>query len=124
MVEKSSSVINNCCDNNTERTAAYRLINNHRLEMDDIVGCLSSACSEGCEGLSHVLCLQDTTEIVFSHEGRLSLSDKDFGYGAGEHEKYCIFAHPGMALDASFKISQLFSPLLSTCEKRKIEKNV
>ena len=104
MVEKSSSVINFCCDNHTERIAAYRLINNHRLVMDDVVKCLSSACSAGCEGLSHVLCLQDTTEIVFSHEGRLSLADKDFGYGTSEHGKYCIFAHPGMVLDTSSRM--------------------
>ena len=104
MVEKNSSVINFCCDNHAERIAAYRLINNHRLVMDDVISSLSSACSSGCEGLSHVLCLQDTTEIIFSHEGRLSLDDKDFGYGTSEHEKYCIFAHPGMVLDASSRM--------------------
>ena len=104
MVEKSSSVINSCCENHTERVAAYRLINNPRLVMDDIVSSLSSACSAGCEGLSHVLCVQDTTEMVFSHEGRLSLDDKDFGYGTNEHGKFCIFAHPGMVLDASSRM--------------------
>lgn len=72
--------------------------------MDDVIISLSSACSSGCEGLSHVLCLQDTTEIIFSHEGRLSLDDKDFGYGTSEHGKYCIFAHPGMVLDASSRM--------------------
>lgn len=101
MVEKCSSVINFCCESASERVAAYRLINNHRLVMDDVVSCLSSACSSDCEGLSHVLCLQDTTEIVFSHGGRLSLADKDFGYGTSELGEYCIFAHPGMVLDAS-----------------------
>lgn len=104
MVEKNSSVINFCCESRAECAAAYRLINNHRLIMDDIVGSLSSACSAGCEGLSHVLCLQDTTEIVFRHEGRLSLDDSDFGYGTRESEKYCIFAHPGMVLDASSRM--------------------
>lgn len=104
MVEKNSSVINFCCENHTERVAAYRLVNNHRLVMEDVISSLSSACSAGCEGLSHVLCLQDTTEIVFSHGGRLSLDDKDFGYGTSEHEKYCIFAHPGMVLDASSRM--------------------
>lgn len=104
MVEKNSSVINFCCEDHAERVAAYRLINNPRLVMDDVVSSLSSACSSGCEGLSHVLCLQDTTEIIFSHEGRLSLDDKDFGYGTSEREKYCIFAHPGMVLDASSRM--------------------
>ena len=72
--------------------------------MEDIVSGLALDCSEGCEGLSHVLCLQDTTEIVFSHEGRLSLSDTDFGYGTSEHEKFCIFAHPGLVIDAASRM--------------------
>ena len=72
--------------------------------MEDMVSSLSSACSRGCEDLSHVLCLQDTTEIVFSHEGRLSLDDKDFGYGTSEKEKYCIFAHPGLVVDAASRM--------------------
>ena len=68
--------------------------------MEEMVNSLSGACARGCEGLSHVLCLQDTTEIVFSHGGRLSLDDKDFGYGTSEKEKFCIFAHPGLVVDA------------------------
>lgn len=104
MVEKCSGVINSCCENHAERTAAYRLINNSRLVMEDIVSSLSSACSRGCEDLSHVLCLQDTTEIVFSHEGRLSLDDKEFGYGTSEKEKYCIFGHPGLVVDAASRM--------------------
>ena len=72
--------------------------------MEDIVSSLSCACSRGCEDLSHVLCLQDTTEIVFSHEGRLSLDDKDFGYGTSEKEKYCIFGHPGLVVDAASRM--------------------
>ena len=101
MVFKKASIINSCCESASERVAAYRLINNPRLVMDDMVGSLSSTCARGCEGLSHVLCLQDTTEIVFSHEGRLSLEDKDFGYGTSEKEKFCIFAHPGLVVDAA-----------------------
>ena len=104
MVEKNSSVINFCCENASERVAAYRLINNSRLVLEEMVGSLSKACSKGCEDLSHVLCLQDTTEIVFSHEGRLSLDDKDFGYGTSEKEKFCIFAHPGLVVDAASRM--------------------
>ena len=104
MVEKGSSIIHFCCESHAERAAAYRLINNGRLVMEDIVSGLALDCSEGCEGLSHVLCLQDTTEIVFSHEGRLSLSDTDFGYGTSEHEKFCIFAHPGLVIDAASRM--------------------
>lgn len=109
MVEKNSSVINFCCQSASEAIAAYRLMNNPRLVMEDMVSCLSSACSRGCESLSHVLCIQDTTEIVFSHDGRLSLEDKDLGYGTSESEKFCIFAHPCMVVDADSRMPVGFS---------------
>ena len=56
-----------------------------------------------------MLCIQDTTEIVFSHEGRLSLEDKDLGYGTSEKEHYCIFAHPCMVVDADSRMPVGFS---------------
>jgi len=111
MVEKNSSVINFCCESHAERAAAYRLINNNRLTVDSLVISLSNSCSEACKGLSHVLCLQDTTEISFSHKGRLSLSDEDFGYGTNEHEDFCIFAHPGLVVDAASRMPLGFGHL-------------
>ena len=104
MVEKGSSVIHFCCESHAEQAAAYRLINNSRLVMEDVICSLACSCSEGCEGLSHVLCLQDTTEMVFSHEGRLCVSDTDFGYGTSEYEKFCIFSHPGLVIDAASRM--------------------
>lgn len=68
--------------------------------MEEIVSRLSKNCAQGCSGLSHVLCIQDTTEVVFHHSGRLSHEDKDFGYGTSEYNEYSIFAHPSMVVDA------------------------
>ena len=105
MVEKGSSVINSCCENHAERIAAYRLINNHRVLVEDIVSAVSSECSQLCLANSHVLCIQDTTELCYdSHQGRLSLDDKDFGYGTGKSEKFCIFAHPTLVVDADSRM--------------------
>ena len=109
MVAKKSSIINNCCENGSDRIAAYRLINNGRLVMDEVIDCLAKNCAQGCSGLSHVLCIQDTTEVVFSHEGRLSLDDRDFGYGTSESEQYCIFCHPCMVVDAESRMPVGFS---------------
>ena len=109
MVEKNSSIINFCCQSASERVAAYRLLNNGKLVMEDMISSLSSACARGCEDLSHVLCIQDTTEIVFSHDGRLSLEDKDLGYGTSEKEQFCIFAHPCMVVDADSRMPVGFS---------------
>ena len=109
MVAKGTSIINNCCENNTERVAAYRLIKNKRLTMEEMVQSLAKSCSRGCSDLSHVLCIQDTTEVVFSHSGRLSIKDKDFGYGTSEHDQYCIFAHPCLVVDADSRMPVGFS---------------
>ena len=109
MVEKNSSIINKCCEDGSERIAAYRLINNSRLAMDEMIDCLAKNCAQGCSCLSHVLCIQDTTEVAFSHEGRLSLDDKDFGYGTSESGQYCIFAHPCMVVDAASRMPVGFS---------------
>ena len=104
MVEKNSSIINSCCESHAERVGAYRLLGNPKLVVEDMVGCLSRSCSQECEGLSHVLCIQDTTEIVFSHGGRLSLDDKDFGYGTNEKSQFCIFAHPCIVVAADARM--------------------
>lgn len=105
MVEKNSSVINSCCESHAERTAAYRLLGNPRLVINDMTAALSRACSSGCSGLRHVLCIQDTTELDYTgHSGRLSLSDKDFGYGTNKLEKFTIFAHPCLVVDAESRM--------------------
>ena len=109
MVEKNSSIINFCCQGPSEAIAAYRLMNNSRLVVEDMASSLSIACARGCEALSHVLCIQDTTEIVFSHDGRLSLDDRDLGYGTSYKEQYCIFAHPCMVVDADSRMPVGFS---------------
>ena len=105
MVEKNSAVINSCCESHAERVAAYRLVGNHRLLINDMTDALSKACSSGCSGLRHVLCIQDTTELDYtSHSGRLSSEDKDFGYGTNKLEKFTIFAHPCLVVDADSRM--------------------
>ena len=123
MVAKQSSIINNCCENSSERIAAYRLINNKKLTMEEIVSSLAKDCAQGCSGLSHVLCIQDTTEVVFSHTGRLSLEDKDFGYGTSEYNQYSIFAHPCMVVEASSRMPVGFSHMRVWSRDRAQERN-
>ena len=105
MVEKNSSVINSFCESHAERIAAYRLLSNSRLVINDMVETLSKDCSSHCKDLMHVLCIQDTTEIDYtSHSGRLSLEDKDFGYGTNKLEEFTIFAHPCLVVDADSRM--------------------
>ena len=123
MLAKKSSIINNCCENSSERIAAYRLVNNKRLTMEELISCLAKSCAQGCSGLPHVLCIQDTTEIVFSHSGRLSLEDKDFGYGANKYDQYCIFAHPCMVVDADSRLPVGFSHIKVWSRDRAHDRN-
>ena len=110
MVEKNSSVINFCCESHAERVAAYRLVNNPKLVMEEMVTAVAKECSRLCSGLSHVLCIQDTTELCYdNHKGRLSREDKDFGYGTGKTEEFCIFAHPTLVVDAVSRMPVGFS---------------
>lgn len=110
MVEKNSSVINFCCESHAERIAAYRLINNCRLVMEDVVNAIASECSRQCSCSAHVLCIQDTTELCYdNHSGRLSPEDGDFGYGTAKTEEYCIFAHPTLVVDAESCMPMGFS---------------
>lgn len=110
MVEKNSSVINYCCESHAERIAAYRLINNSRLVMEDLASSVAKECSRRCSGTSHVLCIQDTTELCYdSHGGRLSHEDRDFGYGTANTEEFCIFAHPTLVVEADSRMPIGFS---------------
>ena len=123
MVAKMSSIINNCCENSTERIAAYRLINNKKLTTEEMVSSLAKDCAQRCSGLSHVLCIQDTTEVVFRHSGRLSPEDKDFGYGTNEYNQYSIFAHPCMVVEAGSRMPVGFSHIRVWSRDRAHDRN-
>lgn len=100
MVEKQTCVINRCCEDHKERMGAYRLLNNDSWSVDDVVNAMSSACSENVKGMSHVLCIEDTSELNYDNiDGRLRANDPDFGPGSEESMEYSIFLHPCLVVD-------------------------
>lgn len=102
MTRTGTSVINSCFDSHADRTAAYRLMNNKRLTMKDMVERIAIDSASRCRGLGHVLCIQDTSEFSFdSHGGRLSLDDPDLGYGNSRDESFCQYLHAVLLVDAS-----------------------
>ena len=69
-------------------------------------------CGRNAAEVSHVLCIQDTTELNYgSHSGRIDSDDKHFGYGTRKEESNCLFAHPALVLDASNGVPLGFSSL-------------
>lgn len=95
-----SVVINRCCADHKERIGAYRLLNNDSWSVEDVVGAMSSACSESVKGKSHVLCIEDTSELNYDNvAGRLRADDPDFGPGTEDSMEYSIFLHPCLVVD-------------------------
>lgn len=112
MVNHGSAVINRLNVGYAAQKAIYRIINNKKWNMEEFCHSLYKACCSRCEGVSHVLCIQDTTEFNFgSHSGRIDTEDAHFGYGTCKVEKNCLFAHPTLAVDASNGLPLGFSSL-------------
>ena len=80
MVKNQTCVINRCCKSHKERIGAYRLLDNDSWGVEDVVGNMASVCSENAKGRSHVLCIEDTSELNYDNiSGRLRSDDPDFG---------------------------------------------
>jgi hypothetical protein len=110
MLKNGTSVINRCFSNVSDRIAAYRLINNKRLKMEDIVQRIAEDTAKRCGKAGHVLVIQDTSEFLFDgHKGRLSQDDPDLGYGTNRLEENCVFAHPALVVDAESRTPLGFS---------------
>ena len=100
MVKNQTCVINRCCKSHKERIGAYRLLDNDSWGVGDVVGTMASVCSENAKGRSHVLCIEDTSELNYDNiSGRLRSDDPDFGPGTEESMSYSIFVHPCLVVD-------------------------
>lgn len=110
--DSGSAVINrlNACV--SAKRAVYRIINNKNWNMEEFCKALYQDCGRNAADVSHVLCVQDTTELNYSsHSGRIDSMDEHFGYGTKKEEKNCLFAHPTLVLDASNGLPLGFSSL-------------
>lgn len=92
--------MNRCCASHKDLIAAYRLLNNDNWCVKEVVEAMSSACSENVKGRSHVLCIEDTTELNYDNiSGRLRTDDPDFGPGTEKGMEHSIFLHPCLVVD-------------------------
>lgn len=80
--------------------------------MDEFVKPLYEECSRNASGFSHVLCVQDTTELNYDNiRGRIDAHDEDFGYGTHKDSLNSLFIHPSLVLNASNGLPLGFSSL-------------
>lgn len=101
MMQHGSSVINRFKDDYAARRGTYRVLNNTKWNMEDLLSPIYKSCGTNCGGTSHVLCLQDTTELNYDNiRGRIDDDDPDFSYGTGNGSNNCLFAHVSLVVDA------------------------
>lgn len=96
-----SSVINSCYKTSHDKIAAYRLLGNERYSVDELISSLQESCAANACGMSHVLGIEDTTELDYHrNKGRLLRNDPDIGRG-NNLLKYSFFLHPTLAVSAT-----------------------
>ena len=82
------------------KTASYRVLTNKRFNHDDILTGSYRKCAQNID-VSHVLCIQDTTEFNFDHiADKLGKADPDIG-PTGRKEVAGLFCHPVLVCDPS-----------------------
>lgn len=110
MTAKGSAVVNQIFPSYTDKTGAYRMLNNEHFTSQDMVDCYSQACSETIkhDGCRHVLCIQDTSEINYDkHAARMHKKDRRPGI-VSNNEVGC-FVHPSLMFDADTRLPIGFS---------------
>lgn len=102
MTSAGSSVINRIFSVNTEKIAAYRMINNDNITCESIIKAYTNTCRNEVADATpfHLLCIQDTCEINFeAHTKRMHKKGRTPGI-VSNREAGC-FLHPTIAVDAN-----------------------
>ncbi len=96
-------VVNKFCASNTEKIGAYRMLGNTSFTFEAILKGVTAACSNN-QGARHLLCIQDTSEINFTHHmGRIGKEDKDID-PVSKDDNAGFFCHPMLIIDPEQKI--------------------
>lgn len=110
MVTHESAIINQCCESKTQKIGAYRMINNPKLELDSVIERLQENCTKHIQS-SHVLCIEDTTEINYTQLlNRLDGEDPDVG-PLTKNSNVGFFCHPTLVVDADSHVPLGFSSI-------------
>jgi len=102
MLDFGNVVINKFCTTNAEKIGAYRVLKNDSIDHNDLAKGVSRAC-KGNDRAAHLLCIQDTSEINFSHHmGRIE-GDEEIG-PVTKTNNAGFFCHPMLVIDAEYQM--------------------
>lgn len=110
MVKKKTVIINQLSEERSELVGYCRLLNNDRMNWEDIHKEKSKPLNNLSEG-KHVLVINDTTEYnYYYHRNYLNIKDKELG-PIGNDSGLGFLCHPGLVIDASNGVALGFSYL-------------
>lgn len=100
MLNFGNVVVNKFCPTHTDRVGAYRMLGNDIIDYNDLANGLYRKC-KGNQHSGHLLCIEDTTEINFSHHlNRIGKDDEDIG-PVTKDSNAGFFCHPVLIIDPS-----------------------
>jgi len=95
-----TATVNKAVADHASKTAFYRTLVNMRFNHDNVLSGSYRKCSQNID-ITHVLCLQDTTEFNYNHiADKLGKSDPDIG-PTTKKEIAGLFCHPVLVCDPS-----------------------
>ncbi len=99
MFRSGNVVVNKFCSTFKEKKAAYQMFKHTSFTEMELIEALTSKCKTN-QGASHLLCIQDTTEINFTkHIDRIGKDDTNVGPVTNE-DNAGFFCHPVLVIDA------------------------
>ena len=99
MLDFGNVVVNKFCPTSTEKIGAYRMLGNDSIDHNDLAKGVYKACKNN-DHEGHLLCIEDTTEVNFSHHmGRIT-DDKEIG-PVTKNDNAGFFCHPMLVIDPS-----------------------
>jgi len=102
MLDFGNVVVNKFCATNTEKIGAYRMLGNDSIDHNDLSKGVYRACKSN-DRSTHLLCIQDTSEINFSHHmGRIE-GDEDIG-PVTKSKNAGFFCHPMLVIDSDYQL--------------------
>jgi hypothetical protein len=100
LIHSGSSIINKSNKSHTPKTATYRILNNKRIDYKTALEGSFRRCAENID-VTHVLCIQDTTEFNLAHlANKIGEDDSDIGPTTNKNIAG-FFCHPVIVCDPS-----------------------
>ncbi len=112
MIKKGTSIVNKMANNNAEKIAIYRMLNNKRFSHKDMMEASFEKCADNID-TDHVLVIQDTTEFNYQGIKKKLLINEDEDIGPTSMNDIAgYFCHPGLVINPENDLIYGFSSAL------------